>query len=605
MMFLVLYFAMLYTGYDTRNQLQAIKLDLTGDRKMQFRPTTVLGLFDSSQKHFIIPVYQRAYSWDKEHWNTFLTDLREQIVGDNSYYYGNLLLETVKKDVQYEIIDGQQRLTTLTIFIRALLDVLKKRSKTETEITAKIDFESKEKIYFRNGGNIKLRPVEYDRACFESLIVDGNGKFETATPSQERIKTGKKHFLTELDRLNTDVLLRIFDKLESTELTCIELSGKKDSALMFELQNNRGKDLTNMERIKSYLMYQMYVYSQEEETEANIEFVANVFKLIYLIINDLKSLNEDSVLIYHCNAFIKGYHYRTIDDIKEAFKNSSENKVKWIKDFVSELHTSFSNIKKMENSNLPYLQDLRKLSIPAFVYPFVIKGYKYFCDKEDELNTLYNILEVVVFRYRLINSRADFVSRLNDILSNFNGDLDNLKKHFKTKFNESWYWGDTRTKEFLNGYMYENSVLHYLLWKYEDSIQNRGYSIGNGAIENEQIEHISPQIPTNGDPIASGYDIDANNEYSEDFIEQQLNCLGNLMLISGSHNASIGNRAFSEKLMSYKANPLLKQQAEIVEFIDKEHDISKWGESEIRKRHKKIVKKFAIHKWGFDNIKTS
>ena len=66
---------------------------------MQFRPTTVLGLFDSSQKHFVIPVYQRAYSWDLENWNTFLNDLKEQINGDNNYFYGNLLLETLKKDV--------------------------------------------------------------------------------------------------------------------------------------------------------------------------------------------------------------------------------------------------------------------------------------------------------------------------------------------------------------------------------------------------------------------------------------------------------------------------------------------------------------------------
>ena len=572
---------------------------------MQFRPTTVLGLFDSSQKHFIIPVYQRAYSWDKDQWNVFLTDLREQVVGENSYFYGNLLLETIKKDIQYEIIDGQQRLTTLTIFIRALLDVLKKRSVTETEIATQIDFDSKEKIYFKNGGNIKLRPVEYDRACFENIIIEGNSKFETATPSQNRIKSGKKHFATELEKLNTSELLKIFDKLESTELTCIELNGKKDSALMFELQNNRGKDLTNMEKIKSYFMYQMYVYSPEEETETNIEFVANIFKLIYLIINDLKSLSEDSVLIYHCNAFIKGYPYRTIDDIKEVFKSSpTENKVKWIKDFVTELHTSFSNIKKMENSNLPYLQDLRKLSIPAFVYPFVIKGYKYFNDKDDDLNTLYNILEVVVFRYRLISSRADFISRLNEILLGFNGDLDALKNHFKRKLNDAYYWGDNRTKEFLSGYMYENAVLHYLLWKYEDSIQNKGYSIGNGAIENEQIEHISPQKPTNGEPIATGYDVDENNEYTEGFVEKELNCLGNLMLISGSHNASIGNKPFSEKILSYKSNPLLKQQAEIADYINKENIPNKWGETEIWKRHEKIVTKFAIPKWNFDNIKT-
>lgn len=562
---------------------------------MQFRQTTVLGLFDGSQKHFIIPVYQRAYSWDKEQWNIFLADLKEQIIGDNNYFYGNILLETIKKDVEYEIIDGQQRLTTLIIFIRALVDTLKKRYLKEN---LEIDFDSKEKIYFKNSGNIKLRTVEYDRACFEALIIDGNSKFETATPSQERIKESKQHFLNELDKLTTEELLKIFDKIESTELTCIELGGKKDSALMFELQNNRGKDLTNMEKIKSYFMYQMYVNSPEEETEANIEYVANIFKLIYLIINDLK-INEDSVLIYHCNAFIKGYPYRTIDDIKEVFK-SSPNKVEWIKDFVNELHTSFSNMKKMENSNLSYLQDLRKLSIPAFVYPFIIKGYKYFDGNQDYLNTLYNILEVVVFRYRLINSRADFISRINKILLDYHGDLEKLRNDFKDKLNEAWYWSDNRTKEYLNDYMYENNVLNYLLWKYEDSIQNRGYSIGNGAIQNEQIEHISPRTPTNGDPIATGYDINEDGLYMEGFVENELNRIGNLMLISGSHNASIGNKPFLDKLNSYKSNPLLKQQAEIENFTDAQN--KKWGKVEIQKRHEKIVRDFAIPKWSFDSI---
>ena len=62
----------------------------------------------------------------------------------------------------------------------------------------------------------------------------------------------------------------------------------------------------------------------------------------------------------------------------------------------------------MEKSSLLFLNDLRRLSIPAFAYPFIIKGYKYFGDDNNNLNVLYQILEIVVFRYRLINSRADF-----------------------------------------------------------------------------------------------------------------------------------------------------------------------------------------------------
>ena len=95
--------------------------------------------------------------------------------------------------------------------------------------------------------------------------------------------------------------------------------------------------------------------------------------------------------------------------------------------------------------------------------------------------------------------------------------------------------------------------------------------------------------------------VDENNEYPEGFADKELNCLGNLMLISGSHNASIGNKPFSEKLVSYKSNPLLKQQAEIVDFTETQ---AQWGKMEIDKRHKKIVEDFSIPKWDFDNIRT-
>ena len=564
---------------------------------MQFNQKTVLGLFDSSQKSFVIPVYQRAYSWDKDQWNTLLNDLREQIRGNNNYFFGNLLLETIRKDKEYEVIDGQQRLTTLTIFIRAILDVLNNREEKGEVI--EIDIEDKEKIYLRNKGNIKLRPVEYDRACFDTVIVEGKSKYEINTLSQKRIINAKKHFKKELSKEKTEDLIKIFEKLEATELTSIELQGKKDSALMFELQNNRGKDLTNMEKLKSYFMYQMYVYSDPEETESNIEYISNIFKQIYIIINDYRDLNEDSVLIYHCNAYVKGYNYRTLEDVKELFK-SQEYKVQWIKNFCNELHTSFANMKKLEKSSDRNLNNLRNLSIPVFVYPFLIKGFKYFGDDDSKMSKLFHIMEILVFRFHLINSRADIRSRLNEILEGFNGDLKKLKRHLKNKLNDAWYWGDDRVEDYLNSWMYENKVLRYLLWRYEDSIQGKGYSIGNGSIENEQIEHISPQTPNGEEELESGYEVNKDNEYDEEFRKEYLNCVGNLMLISGSHNSSIGNKPFKEKLNSYNANPLLKQQAEIKSFLEKEN--IRWDKKAIDKRHDKIIDGFAIDEWNFDKV---
>ena len=523
----------------------------------------------------------------------------EQIQGDNNYFFGNLLLEVISKNRKYEIIDGQQRITTLTIFMRAMLNVLQSRGNDPELID--FNFEEKVSIYLKNGGNIKLRPVEYDRACFDTLIVDNKNTFSISTPSQKRIKTAKEYFEKELGSFDTVKILEILEKTENTELTIIELEGKKDSALMFELENNRGKELTNMEKIKSYFMYQMYVYSNPDEIETNIEGISNIFKLIYLIINDLKSINEDSILIYHNNAYVKGFAYRTLDDVKDAFKKS-DNKIEWIKSYIQELHTTFSNIKKFEISKDLFAKRLNELGTPAFIYPFIIKGYKHFPDNDIKLKTLFNLLEIVTFRARLINSRANIQERLNAILLSFSGDLVDLLDKIKNKLNESWYWGDANTENYLNGSMYGNNVLNYVLWRYENSIQNKGYSIRKFSIENEQIEHISPQNPTNGEPIETGYEVDDNNQYSDDFISNKLNCIGNLMLISGSHNASIGNKPFNKKLLTYKSNPLLNQQAEIVAFAKDEDDQSVWKSKSIDERHIKIVE-FSFNNWSFNSIK--
>jgi uncharacterized protein with ParB-like and HNH nuclease domain len=569
---------------------------------MNFKKDTVLGLFDSSKKSYEVPVYQRAYSWEEKNWKTFLDDLIEQIQGHNDYFFGNLLLEAVVKNKEYDIIDGQQRITTLTIFMRSILNALENRN----DLPEYFDFDGRVRIFLKDGGNIKLRPVEYDRACFEELIIDNKKTFPTKTPSQERIKEAKEYFEKRLSEFDTAKIIEILEKTENTELTIIELEGKKDSALMFELENNRGKELTNMEKIKSYFMYQMYVHSKEDEIEGNIDGISNIFKSIYLIINDIK-INEDSVLAYHNNAYINGFAYRNLDNVKDKFKKSdekSDKKIEWIKDYISELNTTFSNIKKFEQSKNRFAQRLNDLKTPLYIYPFIIKGYKYFADDKAKLNTLFHLLEIITFRAKLINSRANIRDRLNKILLNFDGDVDKLKEDVKNKLNDAWYWGDNNIKDYLNGYMYKNEALTYTLWQYENSIQTKGYDVGNFSIKNKQIEHISPQNPTNGTPIETGYEVDDNNQYSEEFTEEYLNCIGNLMLISGSHNASIGNKPFTDKLQTYNKNPLLNQQAEIKDFALQEDNKDVWKSESIDKRHKKIVD-FAIENWSFDSIKNT
>ena len=557
---------------------------------MNYKPSTIGELFDSKIQ-FIIPVYQRAYSWDKTNLSVFLEDIIEQCNQDNGYSYGNILLETVEDGKRYEVIDGQQRLTTLIIFMRALVNVLQRKGENEENLDDMVN------DFINRKGIIKLRPVDNDRACFDTVIVE-NKKFAPTSTSQEKIIYAKQYFMDELSKYDLFFLLKLKETISKTNINRLELQGRKESALMFELQNNRGRELTNLEKLKSYFMYQMYVNSISEEVEYNVEIVSDSFKEIYKTVYDIQSLSEDSVLIYHCNAYLNvAFGYRNLDDIKKELK-SSNDKIEWIKDFTLELVASFNSLKKLQSNDSKLAKRLNRIGLPSFAYPFIIKGYKFLGDTPQKLDVLFHILEVLVFRYHLIGSRAD-LSRLSDSIREFNGDLFLLRNTIKNKLNEAWYWGDSRANEFLDGWMYENPMLNYILWCYEDSIQNKGYSIGSCTIENEQIEHISPRVPPEGETLATGYDVDENNEYSQEFREKKLNCIGNLMLISGSHNASIGNKPFRDKLESYNSNPLLKQQAEIADFLNNGEIL--WKTEQIDKRKQKILD-FALSEWNFDNI---
>ena len=163
--------------------------------------------------------------------------------------------------------------------------------------------------------------------------------------------------------------------------------------------------------------------------------------------------------------------------------------------------------------------------------------------------------------------------------------------------NEAYYWGDQKFAEVLNGNMYQNNMINYLLWDYEQHLQRKGYILnGSVGIESESIEHISPQTEPD-EVVESGYEIGTTGLYSKDFRENYINKLGNLILISKSHNSAIGNKPFADKLQSYNDNPLLRQQAQIKEFVKDEYK-PVWDSEAIDSRHQKMLE-YALDRWGF------
>lgn len=563
--------------------------------------------------NYQIPIYQRAYSWDKAQWSVFLADLQEAAKGSNHYFFGNVLLEKDINDM-HDIIDGQQRITTIIIFVRALCNVLsQKKDKLSDKIDNAVFIKQIEEDYLIYRGKPKLKAVEYDEIYFNGLIIENKAMSKPQTPSQTRIKEAKDFFEKELKKnSDTKILLKLFETMQKAQILSITFENKKDSVLMFELQNNRGKDLTYMEKLKSYLAYQIYTYCGDK-AESKLNETTNYFKEIYRIVKDI-DLDEDDLLNYFNISKSKfGFAYREKDDTlnyKRELKDEVD-KIAWIDDYVKELRNAFVDFKEFKKCKSIYREYLQYLDVVE-TYPFILKAYRLFRDNKDKLEQVFQALEIMAFRHRLTKRGASLSSRLNKVIKDFDS-IDSLIKGLKDVCSEmEWYWSDKEImwnslivayEKYDKEHSKEKSALPYLFMRYENALRgedalSRGYKFKLKEIENTQIEHISPQTETieeSGKKLESGYYCDKDGKYDDIFLKEYIHCIGNLMLISKSHNCSIGNEPFKIKLASYKKSPLA-QHREVKNFVVNK---GMWDKDAIDKRHAEL-EKFVLETWSFE-----
>lgn len=557
------------------------------------KPTeSTLKEFFEGDKQFFIPVYQRAYSWEEPQWKTFLEDLEGATKGENHYFFGNVLLEKDGNN-RLDIIDGQQRLTTIIIFVRCLVNVLDSKGYDKEQL----DYIKQD--YLENRKKSKLNALEYDRDYFYDVIIaNSDNKHKPQTPSQERILEAKKFFTKALKSKELAQLEEIFQAMQKAQIIKLEFSNKKDSVLMFELQNNRGKDLTNMEKLKSYLAYQIYTYSDKDSAETKLNEMVNIFKEIYRVVNNIKQLNEDAILGYF-NISKFGFTYRENDDEKnykkelKVIKDNKDNEaiLAWIDEYVKGLKNAFFDFNTFTESKSEYKDYLLHLNV-ADTYPFVIKAYQLFRNDEEKLERVFKALEVIAFRDKLVSTRAKIRDKLNSALKKFDS-VEKLESGIKYVCDKEWYWTDEKVKEALSPEQYTlEKIAPYIFMRYENALRNKntrtkGYIFTLQEIQKPQIEHIAPQTK-NDEKVASGY-----CEYDEDFYDNcYLNCIGNLMLIAQGHNISIGNNPFTDKLQSYEKSPMA-QHREIKEFANGEI----WDKDSIDNRHEKLVE-FILETWS-------
>lgn len=560
-------------------------------------------LFGKEAIRFEIPKYQRAYSWGVDQWKQFLQDLKD---AESGYYLGHYLFET-HEDV-YFVIDGQQRLTTCVIFISAALDLL--APSTEYERDVKI---WRRRYLSDSELGPRLKTVPYDDVLFKSFVVEGDRRRPNVfnTQSAKNIVEAKEYFAQELRKLKDPKEIYILvRRMEDAVITTYEVQDRGMAAKIFAFQNDRGKSLTRLETIKSFLMMTVYIKGRnEEEKNSVIDEIDTRFARIYEMIMRI-NVDEDDVLLNYWRSR-NGFY---ADDAVAGAKNElskTEDQISWVKAFVRDLASAFEFVETFEKDGGEYPVRLRLLNNMAYSYPFLIRAWLKGIEYDSPLfASLMHLMENLTFRSLIRGGRADIQTRLNDHLKRISDEASakvEIAQIVEAVVNGWWcYWSDAEVERRLNEWFYGNKVDNYLLWQYERTLYGKGYTAPMSAKEmmkNESIEHIAPQSETDGDAPANGYGQYDVKESPENGIASGgwLNCLGNLVLASQSQNSSLGNKPFAEKLDDYNRG-ILQQQKAIESYAATGVDGSKmWTVDSIKRRQKDIVN-WAMKKWDVRNV---
>ncbi|GAA8725877.1 DUF262 and DUF1524 domain-containing protein [Helicobacter pylori] len=543
---------------------------------MDAKVTTLLNFIKGNQKNqLVIPIYQRLYSWEKEQCKQLWDDIIK--IGGNDKMDGHFIgfILYVLDGITHSnntllIIDGQQRLTTITLLLTALRDHWSDKRK---EIENHYLINSDEK------GDKKFR-----------LILSESDK-DRRKPSEPSLKIVENFKLfEEWIRKNTNKLETIFKGLEKLMIVWIALKKEKDDPqLIFESMNSKGMELTQTDLIRNYII-------METEVEKQEGFYNKYWRAMEEDFKQHKKLFDRFVRHY---LTIKTREIPNINKVYEALKNYRQKEGIGIEDLLKDLQKYcgyFCQIvfkkeaDKDLNKALSFLVDLER----DVIYPLLLELYSDYSDgvlsKADFIPTIY-LIESYICRRTVCGIPSN---GLNKFFPSFTKKIDK-KQYLKSV--EEHFGSLTGNQKFPNDFEFKDSFITKELYgRNETKKKETKYFLERlekfdteEPVDTQEctIEHIMPQILTE----------EWKRDLGENFQEihnKYLHTIGNLTLTG--YNSEYSNKSFQEKRdmeKGFKDSPLRLNQGL--------RDLKSFGEEEIKKRANDLAD-LALKIWTYPNL---
>lgn len=498
-------------------------------------------LFSESDTVFSIPVYQRDYNWQEKQCQRLFKDILQ--TGKNekvsSYFLGSIVyihdgIYGVGEK-EFHVIDGQQRMTTLTLLFLAIYFKLK--GTILTKDADKIYNQYVVNPYSEKEIKLKLLPPEENLYILNKI---SNNKFNELEAFQDRnMLKNYLFFEKELENLSFDDMKHLSNGIEKLIYIDIALEkGKDDPQKIFESLNSTGLDLSQGDLIRNYILMDL------ERGEQN-----RIYKEIWIPIENNCKVSDGSEITSFVSDFIRDYLTLKTEKISskpkvfETFKTyyEKENDVK-LED-MKKYSEAYSYIIKPSlekdkdiQRELDYLKSLDKTVINTFLIG-ILKDYKDNVLEKDELLNMLILLQSYLWR-RYITEKP--TNALNKIFQGMYGKISRSGNYYENLV-DILMTEDFPTDEELESALKLKNVykdkekLNYVFKKLENYNHNELIDFDNEKIT---IEHIFPQKPNKA----------WKENYSDNELEQMISfkdTISNLTL-TGS-NSNLSNKAFHEK----------------------------------------------------------
>lgn len=562
---------------------------------------------DVFSQWYRIPEYQRPYVWDSEQVIELLNDVMNAVESneESQYFLGSMVLKKTTKIegkttyLEYDVLDGQQRLTTLFLLTAVVRDLSKEREETcqksiYQEENSDDNIPERLRIMFDIRDSVKKFVGKYIKEIGSTLNTD----LETIANDCKRdisIQNMAKAILTIREYLNKNNgnIGRFYRYLRSNVLMIyVATEEVEDAFRLFTVMNSRGVKLRNSDILKSLNLEKVpkakrIDYAKKwENTEAyfgeDFDTFLSHIRTILVKQKPISSLLKE----FEDNIYEPKKYDRTTKkyiNLKPLLQKG-EDTIDLIDEYSDLYQTLFDNV----NSNLVnslelynYLLVMQKgFEADFWIAPLLKFGYKFKIG-----NDLLKFVKLLDRKFAndwmtglTPTKRIEHINAIINAIDEAN-EVNELFSHLC--FNVDMTELDT----LLSNKIYGKGSTKYLMLKLEHIYHGNTTKIDIPATVS--IEHILPQTPKDN----SQWKID----YSDQEREEWVNKLGNLVLISRKKNASQGNKDYAEKKEKY-----FKNNVELFSHSIKVYqEYQTWSFSDLQKHHNEVLSKI---KENWENI---